>query len=527
MLVMFMLGSLLTGAVYGLRSFHRANNKLVDQLPELGAATALLKEAAHLDARNADTSEGKARLRQDLIRVRQALQVYFEVLRKNTTRFLDMESKREELDLAFRTDAEVTELFRLIDPTDPVYYQFNATKVYLTNHPEVLLFYDDKGRVLASPSIADRVERLNSYTSELPASLHRGLMEILAESGSTYRASRSTVVLSTACVIALLILLGRLFHKWVLKPVDYLHAGVLQVAGGNFTHRIDLNSSDEMQALADAFNSMASHLGATYADLERQVDLRSRQLVRSERLAGVGFLAAGVAHEINNPLASIAFGAEAMESRISRWSDQYPASEIKPVKSYLAMIQEEAFRCKRITERLLDFARGGDTRRERTDVIALVQSVVEMTSHMGKYRGRTIRFQPRMPLFCEVDGQEIKQVILNLVVNALEAIESGGHLIIEAHASQGMAEISFTDNGHGMPAEVVEHVFEPFFTRKRSGKGTGLGLSISHRIINQHGGELMAESPGENLGSTFTVRLPLAEDFTDSRPSVFAHSGTA
>lgn len=526
-LVMVMLGSLLSGAVYGLRSFDRANQKLVDQLPELGAATALLKQAAHLDARDAGSPEGKSRLHQDLIRVRQALQVYFEVLRKNTTRFADMESKREELDLAFRADAEVTELFRLIEPADPIFYQFNATKVYLANHPEVLLFYDDKGRVIATPTIADRVERLNAYTSDLPASLHRGLMEILDESGSTYKASRSIVVLSTVCVAGLLFLLVRLFHRWVLKPVYYLHAGVLQVARGNFSHRIELKSSDEMQALADAFNSMANRLGMMYADLERQVDIRSRQLVRSERLAGVGFLAAGVAHEINNPLASIAFGAEALESRINRWSDQCPPSELKPIKSYLAMIQEEAFRCKRITERLLDFARGGDTRRERTDVVSLVQSVVEMTRHMGKYRGRTIRFQPRSPLFCEVDGQEIKQVVLNLVVNALEAIESGGHLIIEAHANQGMAEVSFTDNGHGMPPDVVEHVFEPFFTRKRSGKGTGLGLSISHRIINQHGGELLAESPGENLGSTFTIRLPLGEDFNDSRPSAVAQAGAA
>jgi len=524
-LVMVMLGSLLSGAVYGLRSFHRANQKLVDQLPELGAATGLLKQAAHLDARDSSSPEGKARLQQDLVRVRQALQAYFEVLRKNTTRFADMESKREELDLAFRADAEVTEIFRLIQNGEPIQYQFNATKVYLSNHPEVLLFYDSKGRVIPAPSIADRVERLNSYTSELPASLHRGLMEILDESGTTYQASRSIVVLSTICVAGLLLLLIRVFHRWVLKPVDYLHAGVLQVARGNFSQRIELKSSDEMQALADAFNSMANRLGVMYADLEHQVDIRSRQLVRSERLAGVGFLAAGVAHEINNPLASIAFGAEAMESRLDRLTDQLAPADIKPIKSYLAMIQEESFRCKRITERLLDFARGGDTRRERTDVVSLVQSVVEMTRHMGKYRGRTIRFQPRSPLFCEVDGQEIKQVVLNLVVNALEAIESGGHLIIESHANQGMAEVSFTDNGHGMPPDVVEHVFEPFFTRKRSGKGTGLGLSISHRIINQHGGELLAESPGENLGSTFTIRLPLAEDFTDSRPSTLAQAG--
>ena len=517
-LVVAMICSLLAGATFGLRSFRKANHKLVDQLPELGAANVLLRETARLDARNAMTAEGKSVLKKDLSRVQASLKIYFEVLRKNTTRFLDVESKRDELDLAFRTDAELTEILHQLNPEDFSDYQFNATRVYLKNHPEVLIIYDGHGRMITNPTVADRIERLNEYTSELPARLHKGLMEILDESGNAYEASRSIVFMSTFSVAILLLILARLFRRWVLKPVDLLHFGVLQVARGQFQHRINLETKDEMQALAEAFNSMGSKLGEMYADLEHQVDIRSRQLVRSERLAGVGFLAAGVAHEINNPLASIAFGAEALESRLSRWADQFPPAEAKPVRSYLAMIQEEAFRCKRITEKLLDFARGGETHRERMDVVSLVQSVVEMTRHMGKYRSRSIMFQPRSPMFCEVDGQELKQVILNLVVNSLEAIETGGYLIIESHANQGMAELSFTDNGHGMPADVLDHVFEPFFTRKRSGKGTGLGLSISHRIINQHGGELLAESPGENMGSTFTIRLPLAEDFTGSRP---------
>lgn len=526
-LVLAMIGVLLAGSAAGLVSFRRANLKMVDQLPELGSATVLLRETARLDARNATSEEGKARLAQDIGRVQTALKTYFEVLRKNTTRFIDINAKREELDLAFRTDAELTQLCRQLSPDQQFDYQFNATGFYLKNHPEVLLLYDGQGRVIAKPTIADRVERLNEYTSDLPVSLHRGLMEILDQSGRAYQASRSIVIVATLCVLVFMLVLARLFRIWILKPVDLLHYGVHEISRGQFEHRINLSTTDEMQSLADAFNTMASKLGAMYSDLEHQVDIRSRQLVRSERLAGVGFLAAGVAHEINNPLASIAFGAEALESRLSRWADQFPPAEAKPVRSYLAMIQEEAFRCKRITERLLDFARGGETQKERTDLVGLVQSVVEMTRHMGKYRGRSIMFQPRTALFCDVDGQEIKQVVLNLVVNSLEAIESGGYLIIEAHANQGMAEISFTDNGHGMPADVLEHVFEPFFTRKRSGKGTGLGLSISHRIINQHDGELLAESPGENMGSTFTIRLPLAADYGSMWPIASVQRATA
>lgn len=519
LLVVAMIGTLLAGSIAGLRSFRKENHKLVDQLPELGASTVLLREAARLDARNVGTSEGKDRLVKDLSRVQSALKTYFEVLKKNTTRYLDIEAKKEELDLAFRTDVESTEIMRQLTPERDVDFLFSATSYYLSNHPEVKLLYDGQGRVIAKPTIADRIERLNEYTSELPASLHRGFMEVLAQSDSAYKASRWIVFLSTIAVTGILILLARLFQQFVLKPVDLLHAGVQEVAQGDFSHRINLNTTDEMGALAEAFNTMAARLGAMYSDLEHQVDIRSRQLVRSERLAGVGFLAAGVSHEINNPLAAIAFSAEALESRLKVWAEQFPANEAKPVQTYLGMIQEEAFRCKRITERLLDFARGGETQRSRTDLVGLVQSVVEMTRHMGKYRGRSIMFQPRTPLFSDVDGQEIKQVVLNLVVNALEAIETHGILVIESHANQGMAEISFTDNGHGMSPEVLEHVFEPFFTKKISGKGTGLGLSISHRIIDQHGGELLAESPGEKMGATFTIRLPLADDYTSLRPA--------
>lgn len=512
-LVLAMLVCLFGGAAFGLRSFRHTNEKLIDQLPELGASTHLMREASRLDARNAGSAAGKTVLIKDLGRVSDALRVYFEVLRKNTTRFINLDSKRNELDLAFRIDAELTALARQLQPEEEHDYKLNATPYYLANHPEVLIYYDGQGRMINKPTVADRIEKLNEYTSDLPSRLHRGLMVILENSSEEFRTSRMIVVFSTLAVLTLLLILAVLFRRWVLKPMDRLHFGVIQLAQGRFEHRISLRTSDEMQALAEAFNNMATRIGASYAELEQQVDVRSRQLVRSERLAGVGFLAAGVSHEINNPLASIAFSAEALESRFGSLDGKLAAAEIKPIRHYLSMIQEEAFRCKRITEKLLDFARGGDTQRERTELVALVQSVIDMTQHMGKYRGKTIRFNPRSPLFANVDGQEIKQVVLNLVVNALEAIESGGCLIIQSNADHGMAQVSFTDNGHGMSADVLENVFEPFFTRKKDGRGTGLGLSISHRIINQHGGELLAESPGAGMGATFTIRLPMAENY--------------
>ncbi len=187
---------------------------------------------------------------------------------------------------------------------------------------------------------------------------------------------------------------------------------------------------------------MTAKISVTYADLERQVQERSRQLVRSERLAGVGFLAAGVAHEINNPLASIAFCAEALDHRLEPFlSSSRAIPIIELVANYLKMIQEEAFRCKNITERLLDFSRCNDITRERIDLASLIQGVVEMIRHIGKYRGKTIVFHPREAVMAHVDSQEIKQVVLNLIVNALESMDAQGTLRIDARYRQGMAEM--------------------------------------------------------------------------------------
>jgi signal transduction histidine kinase len=269
-----------------------------------------------------------------------------------------------------------------------------------------------------------------------------------------------------------------------------------------------LATHDEMAELAEAFNMMTGRFQEIAVDLDRQVQERSRQLVRSERLAGVGFLAAGVAHEINNPLSAIAMAAESLEGRVLAIVDALEPAEAAVVRQYLRMIQEESFRCREITERLLDFSRGRDAVRESTDIARLVSEVVAMVQHLSKYREKKIHFESSEPCYAEVNGPEIKQVVLNLVANGLDAVPRGGTLEIRLRQKTDELSIDFVDNGCGMTAEVIERLFEPFFTNKQGGQGTGLGLSISHRIISQHGGTISATSPGEGLGSTFTVRLP-------------------
>jgi two-component system NtrC family sensor kinase len=317
----------------------------------------------------------------------------------------------------------------------------------------------------------------------------------------------------------------RFFYRWIFYPIRDLQQGVDKVAKGDFKHVIRIQSSDEIQDLAAAFNDMTHRLDEMYADLARQVNERSRQLVRSERLASVGFLAAGVAHEINNPLASIVFCSEALERRILDMLAQIPpsstaAEESKVITKYLKMIQQESLRCKEITARLLEFSRGGERRREPTDLGELIQGVLDMVQHLQNRRGKNLIFDPAEQIIALVNAQEIKSVIVNLVVNALDSMEEGGTLTIHLGIRDGQAELVFQDTGCGMTGEVLENIFEPFYTRSRTGKGTGLGLSICHRIISQHRGEIEAYSAGPNQGSTFAVRLPLqpADEASDSYP---------
>jgi len=368
--------------------------------------------------------------------------------------------------------------------------------------------------ILEKKEIKDAIQKLVATASDLHQRIFRSIGDVLNEGKHYYQTCLWIVGTTSVCGVLLMAGLLRFFYGWVFYPVRDLEAGAERVAQGDFEHRIEVHSGDEMEDLSDAFNNMTGRLREMYRDLEHQVNERSRQLVRSERLASVGFLAAGVAHEINNPLASIAFCSEALESRMADMVASADPQDAEVVARYLKLIQEEAFRCKAITQRLLEFSRSGERRREQTDLGELIQSVLDVVQHLQNSKGKRILFDPPDKVQAWINAQEVKSVVLNLVVNALDSMDENGKLTITLRQRERMAELVFTDSGCGMTPEILENIFEPFFTRSRTGKGTGLGLSISHRVITQHGGEIEAASPGPNQGSTFTVRLPLqpAED---------------
>lgn len=335
-----------------------------------------------------------------------------------------------------------------------------------------------------------------------------GLRTELEHARKVYRTSLYTLI--TTSIVGLLMFLGLIAYGYaaIFSPLKKLHSGAIRVAHGDFNYRVAINTKDEMSELADAFNKMTSRFRETKFDLDDQVRQRVAQLVRSERLAGVGFLAAGVAHEINNPLSAIQMAADSLQDRVGAVERVMDPAEAAIVKQYFHLIQNEADRCRQITSKLLDFARGQDGTRSQTDVNSLVLEVRDMIQLLSKHRGKQILFDRPEPCYLEINGAEIKQVFLNLVANALESMDPGGTLSINLLEQTDQVIITFQDDGCGMTAEVRDNLFQPFFTQRRGGQGTGLGLSISNRIVHDHGGTLEAKSEGPGTGSTFLVRLP-------------------
>jgi len=348
---------------------------------------------------------------------------------------------------------------------------------------------------------------------DLPTHLHSTMKGLAAEVRGRYHAILIGLWITSALAALVFALFVRLFYHWIFRPLDILIRGSRRVAGGDFNYHVQLQTHDEMSELAGAMNDMTRRFRTIRDDLDRQVQQRTKQVIRNEQLASVGFLAAGVAHEINNPLAAIAICAESLEGRVRELLDSRGRGSDEQgsiIANYLRMIQDEAFRCKGITEKLLDFSRIGPPKRQLTNLRELVQGVIEMIGHLGRYQGKKIELCDGDPVSAPVNGQELKQVVLNLLTNALDSLGSDGLVKIRLESRDQMAELSVADNGCGMDPEVMERIFEPFFTRRQAGQGAGLGLSICYRIASDHGGTIEARSPGPGQGATFLVRLPLS-----------------
>ncbi|TFH64106.1 MAG: histidine kinase, partial [Gemmatimonadales bacterium] len=249
-------------------------------------------------------------------------------------------------------------------------------------------------------------------------------------------------------------------------------------------------------------------VGTQLATEEHEAEL-SGQLVQAAKLASVGELAAGIAHEINNPLAIIAEEVGVMKDSLDPELVQED-DEPLDLQEHLDAIHDAVFRCRDITRKLLTFVRKAEVRVEAQDVHVILDDVLEdMMGNELTISNVTIekRYDPQVTEIF-TDRNQLVQVFVNLVKNAIDAMPGGGRLTVTTKLREGRAAVAIRDTGCGMPPEHIERVFMPFFTTKDPGKGTGLGLSVSYTIIRNFGGDFYVESnPGK--GSTFTVELPL------------------
>lgn len=331
----------------------------------------------------------------------------------------------------------------------------------------------------------------------------------------------------------------------VARPIRALAGHAAAVGAGDLERSITIPSRDEVGHLADAFNRMTEALRRTQAERERAEEERQRsqhQLLQAEKLAGVGSLAAGMAHEINNPLGGILQNAQLLEygldvgdaqtrQALARHGVEEPAREslgryVKAeVAEHLAAIQDCGRRAARIVRNLLDFSRKSETRIEPQDLGRVVEGALALATHeydlKQRYDFKQIAIQVDVapdlpPVPC--DAQQIQQVLLNLIKNAAHAMYGQAEarpgyrprLDLRIARRDGVATIEVADNGPGVPAAALEHIFEPFYTTKGVDEGTGLGLSISKFIVHDvHKGQLRVESR-EGEGTRFIIELPLA-----------------
>ena len=343
---------------------------------------------------------------------------------------------------------------------------------------------------------------------------------------ATHRSVAVIGVLLLGLVVLASSLVSLLVHRLVYVPLRDLESGAKRIAAGNLDQAIPVRSDDELGQLASSFNSMTVALKESGRELrewnhtlEQKVAERTRALrqaeaetVRGEKLASVGLLAAGVAHELNNPLTGILTFSSLMRKKLPDGS---------PDAEDLDLIIKETKRSAAIIRRLLDFAREKAPEKKFTDLNRLIEDTVRIVEKPAHLRDIQIELDLESGLApVWVDANMIEQVIMNMVVNAQQAIEGEGSITVRTRRvlrpkrpgpgvkPVQMAEISIIDTGCGIPEADMKKIFDPFFSSKEVGKGTGLGLSVSHGIVEAHGGLIEVESR-VGKGTTFRVYLPL------------------
>jgi len=305
--------------------------------------------------------------------------------------------------------------------------------------------------------------------------------------------SKTALWSSILVLIAVGVFIGQTLAVMVVRPLKLLESYTKRISRGEFVRYEGGVNEKEVDSLLNAFNRMTAELEA-----------RQHQLVLSEKLASLGTLLSGVAHELNNPLSNISTSAQILSEEISE-------GELEYKKELIGQIEGQSDRARDIVRTLLEFSRQTEFKPERLSLVKSLQETIALIR--GRVPTRVlIRLDVPEELELVADKQRIQQVFINLLNNAVDAVGEEGKVEVSGRETEGndgarSVEIIVGDTGTGIPPERIEKVFDPFFTTKDVGKGSGLGLFIVHDIIERHEGTITVESrPGS--GTAFTIRLP-------------------
>ncbi len=338
-----------------------------------------------------------------------------------------------------------------------------------------------------------RYEPLYDFQGNVVGSLYVGARE------ASFQALLNSVNIGVGAIALISIIVAGVIAiplaRYITRPVADLVQANRSLMNGDLTVRVNVEGKSELAELGRSFNQMAEKIHTT-----------QNELLRKETLASIGQLAAGVAHELNNPLGTILLLSDVMRKQTDPQDSRH---------ADLGMIMDETMRCKRIVSDLLNFARQQEVLAQETDLHALLDQVIKNTSRQDAFKHVTIvRDYHDAPLVIQADPAQIQQVFINLLNNAAEAIEGGGRITISTRQVDAeFVEIKVADTGSGISEESMGKIYTPFFTTKEVGKGTGLGLAIVYGIIKMHRGQISLQSQ-VGVGTTFSILLPKRHNAT-------------
>jgi two-component system NtrC family sensor kinase len=355
-------------------------------------------------------------------------------------------------------------------------------------------------------------EPIRNYSGAIVGILYVGQLE------EVYTSTRDRVIslffaIATVGFILILVVTYQMI-KNITRPIGEMVEATRDIAAGHFDHEVHSTSQGEIAQLAQSFNTMLKSLREMKADLEewgrtleKKVRERSEELVamqtrvaQSERLASLGMLAAGVAHEINNPLGAIlSLSALALED----------LSAVDPSRKNLEEVVKQSERCREIVKGLLEFSHQSETGTELVDINEAIEDTLSLLVKQAVFFNvRLLKdLESSLPPVT-AERSQLQQVLMNIIINALQAMDEKGTLILATRKdTEGFVEVRISDTGRGIPVDEIDKIFDPFYTTKESGEGTGLGLSIAYGIVTKHKGTISVDSE-VGKGSTFTIRLP-------------------